>query len=352
MNWVVEDEEQNLREEIYVTSNISKASLSKEAPASPRNTSRSTQTKSSAFSRYGKSAFLKTPRFDQDRVWKLLDGMIELHIHSGPSVPTRVYNELECAIQGMQVGQRAVVSKAHDGPTTRSAIIVQQVVNQWAAEHNKKPIDVFGGVTLNYPVGGLNPDAVIAAYALRGKYVWLPSRDASYHRCYDTLSEPVGEGGIEVIDENDKVVPALREILALISETDMVLGLGHQSTKERFIIVDEARKLGLKRIEVLHINYPLSSMTPEEAKEITSKGAFVGLYAMSLGPPYFDFDETLNHIKAVGAENIVLAADGGLPQAVSPVEGMRMLITMLLNSGIPDRDIELMVKTNPARLLY
>jgi len=314
-----------------------KASLSKEA---------------SAFSRYGASMFLKTPRFDHDRVWKLMDGMIELHIHSGPSVPTRSYNELECAIQGMQVGQRAIVSKAHDVPTTRSAIIVQQVVNQWAAEHNKKPIDVFGGVTLNYPVGGLNPDAVIAAYALRGKYVWLPSRDASYHRAHDTLSEPIGKGGIEVIDENDRVVPALREILALISETDMVLGVCHQSTKERFIIVEEARKLGLKRIEILHINYPLTRMTPEEAKEITSKGAFVGLYAMSLGPPYFDFDETMNHIKKVGAENIVLGADGGLPWAIAPVEGMRMFISMLLKAGIPDRDIELMVKTNPARLLY
>lgn len=314
-----------------------KASLSKEV---------------SAFSRYGESAFLKQPRFDPDRVWALMDGMIDIHMHSGPSVPSRPYNELEIAIQGMQVGQRAMVSKAHDVPTTRSAIIVQQVVNQWAAEHNKKPIDVFGGVTLNYPVGGLNPDAVIAAYALRGKYVWLPSRDARYHRAYDTISGPIGEGGIEVIDENDRVVPALREIMALISETDMILGLGHQNTKERFIIVDEARKLGLERIEVLHINYPLTRMTPEEAKEITSKGAFVGLYAMSLGLPYFDFDEALNHIKVVGAENIVIASDGGLPLAVTPVEGMRMFISMLLNAGIPDKDIELMVKANPARLLY
>jgi len=329
---------------------ISQSSVSKEVPVSPKYTSQPTQTNSSAFRRYGESQYLKAPRFDQDRVWKLMDGMIDVHIHSGPaSAPTRVYNELEYAIQGMQVGQRAVVSKAHDGPTTRSAMIVQQVVNQWAAENNKKPIDVFGGVVLNYAVGGLNPDAVIAAYGLRGKYVWLPSLDACYQRM---VQGPEGGGGIEVIDENDRVVPALREIMALISETDMVLGLGHQSTKERFIIVDEARKFGLKRIEVVHTNFPLTRMTPEEAKEIAGKGVFIGLYAMSLAPPFFDFDETLNQIKAVGAENIVIASDGGHPELPSPVEGMRMLISKLINSGIPDRDIEIMIKTNPAKLLY
>ena len=335
---------------------ISQASVSKEAPISPKNTLQSTQTKSSAFSRYGESVYLKAPRFDQGRVWKLMDGMIDVHIHSGPvSAPTRVYNELEYAIQGMQVGQRALVSKAHDGPTTRSAMIVQQVVNQWAAENNKKPIDIFGGVALNYAVGGLNPDAVIAAHGLGGKYVWLPTLDARYQR---TVLGPKGEGGIEVIDKNGKVVPALREILALISETDMVLGLGHESTKDKFIIVDEARKLGLNRIEAVHANFFLTRLTPEEAKEIASKGVFVGLYALSLGmpvtlsPPYFDFDETLNLIKAVGAENIVIASDGGHPELPSPVEGMRLLISKLLNSGIPDRDIEIMIKTNPAKLLY
>lgn len=329
---------------------ISQSSVSKEAPLSPGNTSQSTQTKNSAFSRYGESMYLKAPRFDQDRVWKLMDGMIDVHIHSGPATaPTRVYNELEYAIQGMQVGQRAVVSKAHDGPTTRSAIIVQQVVNQWATENNKKPIDVFGGVVLNYAVGGLNPDAVIAAHGLGGKYVWLPTLDARNQR---TVLGPKGEGGIEVIDRNGKVAPALREILALISETDMVLGLGHESTKDKFIIVDEARRLGLNRIEAVHANFFLTKLTPEEAKEIASKGVFIGLYALSLAPPYFDFDETLNLIKAVGAENIVIASDGGHPELPSPVEGMRLLISKLLNAGIPDRDIEIMIKTNPAKLLY
>jgi len=313
-----------------------------------------------AFSRYGRSAYLKTPSFDQNRVWKLMDGMIDVHIHSGPSVTTRVYNELEYAIQGMQVGQRAMVSKAHDGPTIRSAMIVQQVVNQWAAEHNKKPIDVFGGVVLNYVVGGLNPDAVIAAHRLGGKYVWLPTVDAHFDTeppYPPSFYPPTGPGrkgetGIELVDKNGRVVPALREILALIAETDMVLGLGHESTKDRLIIVEEARKLGLQRIEALHVNCSLTETTPEEAKEFVAKGALISLYAMTSAPPLVDYDKTLNFVKVVGAENIVIASDGGLTIALSPLEGMRLLITNLLESGIPDSDIELMVKTNPARLLY
>jgi hypothetical protein len=271
---------------------------------------------------------------------------------------TRVCNELQYAMQGMQVGQKAMVSKAHDGPTTRSALLVQQIVNEWAREHNKKPIDVFGGVVLNYVVGGLNPDAVLGAYRLHGKYVWLPTVDAHWDKkppyppSFYPPSGPGRETGIELVDENGKVVPALREILALMAETDMVLGLGHESTKHRLIIVDEARKLGLQRIEALHLNCSLTKTTIEEAKEFVRKGALVSLYSMTLRPPLVDWDETMNFVKEVGAENILIASDGGHTTTLSPIEGMRIFITLLLESGVSYSDIELMVKTNPARLLY
>jgi len=81
---------------------------------------------------------LMAPRFDMDRVWKLMDGAIDVHIHPGPdSYNTRVYDELEIAIQACQVGMKAVVYKAHSMPSARSAYFVQKAVDQWAEQHNK-----------------------------------------------------------------------------------------------------------------------------------------------------------------------------------------------------------------------
>ena len=164
-------------------------------------------------------------------------------------------------------------------PSARSAYFVQKSVDQWAEENNKKKIDVRGGVMLGYSVGGLNPEAVLVSYRIGGKHVWLPNKDASFH--HKLYGIP---GGIEVLDENDRVVPPLREILKLIAEGDMVLSLCHQSVKERFTIIDEAIKVGVKRIEVGHPNALTAKMTIEQMKIAADKGAFLGLYCASFGP--------------------------------------------------------------------
>jgi hypothetical protein len=291
---------------------------------------------------------LTAPLFDIDRVWKLMDGAIDVHIHSGPDAySTRVYDELEMAIQACQVGMRAVVFKCHSTPSARSAYIVQKVVNRWAEDHNKKKIDVFGGVVLNYSVGGLNPEAVIVSHRIGGKVVWLPNLDASFHR--KVMGMP---GGIEVLDENDHVVPPLREIFAMIAEGDMVLSLCHQSTKERFVLIDEARKMGIKRIEVAHPNQVTNKMTVDQMKIAADKGAYISFYCTSFRPLQWSWDDLMQATKVVGCDRMIAGTDCGHFMSLSPVEAMRLFIAGMLVREVPDRDIEKMVKSNPSALLY
>jgi len=291
---------------------------------------------------------LTTPLFDIDKVWKLMDGAIDTHIHSAPDAyNTRVYDELEMAIQACQVGMKAVVFKCHSTPSARSTYIVQKVVNQWAEEHNKKKIDIFGGVVLNYSVGGLNPEAVSVSYRVGGKVVWLPNLDASHHR--KIMGTP---GGIEVLDENDHIVPPLREIFAMIAEGDMVLSLCHQSVKERFILIDEARKAGIKRIEVVHPNQVTAKMTVDQMKIAADKGAYISFFCTSFRPLQWSWDEFMQATKVVGCDRIIAGTDCGHFASPSPVESMRLFITGMLMRDIPEKDIEKMVKTNPDKLLY
>ena len=297
----------------------------------------------------GKKKRLKTSVFKNNRMWDLLRGAYDIHQHSGPSVHTeRLYNELELAIQACYVGLAGVVFKDMHTSSVRSVKIVQTVVDQWAKDHDKKKIELFGGVCLNYAVGGLNPDAVVAAYRIGGKYVWLPSMDANHHR--KVVGHGVGQG-IDLLDEKDRLVPKAREVLALIAETDMVLGVGHQSTKERLAVVREAVKMGIKRIEVIHVNFPLTWVTPEQCKLFADLGAYLGIYALDVGR-FYTMDDLMAIYKAVGPERIVFGSDCGHVANPHPIDSLRMLILSFLQSGVPDEHIKMMCQTNAQNLLH
>jgi hypothetical protein len=295
-------------------------------------------------------AAMKQPNFDNERMWGLLRGSYDIHQHTGPSSTTqRLFSQIEFARQACEVGQAGIVCKDHTLPTSPSVQLTQIVVDQWAAEHNKKRVEVFGGVVLNYAVGGLNPDAVVASYRVGGKYIWLPNMDAAHHR--KVTRHPKG-GGISVIDEKGNVVPEMKEILKLMAETDMVLGLCHQSTTERLAVVREAVKMGVERIEVNHVNYPLTMVTPAQAKELADMGAYIGIYAMHLAPPAFVWDEAMAFYRAVGPERIVLGSDTGHIETGLPWEQMRKLILGFLFRGVPDEHVRMMCQTNAHNLLH
>lgn len=291
---------------------------------------------------------LQAPLFDLDRVWKLMDGAIDVHVHSGPDAYcTRVYDELELSMQACQAGMQGIVHKCHSSPTARSASIVQKAVNQWAEQHNKRKIDIFGGVVLNYAVGGLNPEAVAANIKIGGKFVWMPNLDASHHRKVMGL-----KGGIEVLDENDNVVPPLREIFSLIAEADVVLSLCHQSTKERLILIDEAKKQGVKRIELVHPIEGIVKMTPEQMKLATDKGAYLGMYCINFEPLNFSWDLFMEAVGAVGCDKMIAGTDCGHYQMGTPVDSLRVFIAGMLSHDISDEDVKKIVKINARNLLY
>lgn len=292
--------------------------------------------------------WMTSPPFRVERVWNLLRGTYDVHQHSGPSPHTeRLFDELDLAIHGCYIGLGGIVFKEQYMQSTRSARIVQRVVDQWANEHDKTRIEIFGGVCLNYAVGGLNPDAVISSYRTGGKYVWLPNVDSNHHR--KAVNQGVGQG-IDLIDEAGHVTGEARQILELVAETDMVLGIGHQSTRERLALVREAVSLGIQRIEITHVNYPVSWLTPEQCKLFADLGAYISIYAID--DAYYDWSEIMAVYEAVGPERMLIASDRGHISMGHPIDGLRRLIVGFLQSGVPDESIKLMCQTNPYNLLH
>src|ERR671936_2119948 len=150
---------------------------------------------------------------------RLIDiaGAIDMHCHPFPDLFPRLADDLDIAIAARDAGLKALMLKCHHESTVSRAYLVQRMV---------PGIHVFGGVVLNSYVGGINPAAVEAALRLGGKEVWMPTVDAGYHAQvhggtggYDAqLGGRAQAEGIWVTDVDGRLVPTVKEVLALVAE--------------------------------------------------------------------------------------------------------------------------------------
>jgi hypothetical protein len=282
---------------------------------------------------------------------QLLEGAVDIHVHAIPDPEIDVgWDQLEIAKKATEIGMGAVVFKAHTIPTAATVVYVQKSVNEYARQIGKRPALAFGGVTLNYYQGGLNPRAVEMCAQLGGKIVWLPSHDSAHHRRVMNLP-----GGIELLDDNDKPVPELYEIFKIVAENDLILDPCHASTKQRLVVLKEAKKAGVKKFVITHPNWNVTKATHEQMAEMAGLGAYIGLFMYGDVPnfnnPNCDPLEMFQIIEKVGPDHIVLASDLGTVVNMPPWEGMKLFMRILLAKGIAKENIRKMCRDNSRRLL-
>ncbi|MBC7091462.1 MAG: hypothetical protein H5T50_06075 [Nitrososphaeria archaeon] len=285
---------------------------------------------------------------------RLLDGACELHVHCSPDIIKRSVTEIGLAKMCKELGYRAIVSKNHFTPTYDRAYYVRGIVPE---------IEFFGGIVLNYTLGGLNPRAVKAAIAYGAKEVWMPTFDSDNHlkKAGQIMYDPKRfekhvdfrlKDGLKILDEEGKIKDEVYEILDLISENDIILGTGHVSKEEVFKLVKEARGKGIK-ILVTHVDYFVTRLSPEEQIELAEMGAYLEHCAFSC----IDSSEKLDPknvayaIRKVGVEKCVISSDLGQIDNPDPISGLIEYIRMLKDAGIEDDLIEKMLKDNPSKLL-
>ena len=268
----------------------------------------------------------------------LLRGVIDIHIHTTPDVRQRRLSDLELAAEACRVGARAIVIKSHVVPTMDRA---------WIAGQATPDVQVFGGITLNPHIGGLNPLAVETAAQMGAKFVWLPTAWSANER------KRKGTGdGVETVADG-KVLPALVDILRLIAKNGLVLGTGHLTPSECLVVVEEARKQGVEKIVVNHPEWTTVDMSIDEQKSLAQFDVlFERCYARSVDGRYeTNFRRNLAAMEALGFASTIVATDGG--QVENPVwsEALSEYIEFLLQAGVPQIDVDKMTKHNPARIL-
>ncbi len=273
---------------------------------------------------------------------RLMDDAVDIHVHFDPDARVeRRSNAVELAQEAKNAGMRGLVLKSHEYPTHPVAYTVTQTV---------PGISLIGGVALNVEVGGLNPTAVEASANLGGRIVWMPTLSARADRQAKGL-----EGGIYLLDSQGRLIPEVYPILETIKQHDMVLATGHISTEESMTLVDEAKNLGIHHVVVTHATTMSfrTGMTVDDMKVLARKGAFIEHCVHVMMPLTYRLSpsELTDTIRSIGAEQCIISTDFGQAFHPSPPEGLRMGIATLLQAGMEEVEVGMMVKDNPSRLL-
>ncbi|MDD2388547.1 MAG: DUF6282 family protein [Desulfobacterales bacterium] len=309
---------------------------------------------------------------DPERVDNILKGVIDTHVHGAPlggwlpGRPTMV----ETCIEASEAGMKALVFKDHNTMVNNCAIIVQDFLERMKKDKAAQgieftPVEVYGGIVLNYTVGGMNVEAVKAALGYgKCKGVWLPSLSAKHQR--SAMGLP---GGISVSDSAGTLTPEMIAILDVMADYNnnakgdqTVLSGCHVSNEEKFDILRYIKKRGMNvKVMMDHVTQEMTILTPDEAKEMIDLGGYLQFAECSCVPwPGMQdwiiaFDYSFNLIKELikekGPDNLCLITDAGQP-GNKPVPGWKMFIKTLLAQGVSEENINIMAKDVPARLIY
>ena len=273
---------------------------------------------------------------------RLLEGALDIHVHCAPDPRVeRRGSAIDVAQQARAMGMRGLVLKSHEYPTHPVAYTASQAV---------PGISLIGGIALDAEVGGLNPLAVEATARMGGRVVWMPTFSARADRQHKGLN-----GGIYLLDDQGRLVPEAYAVLEVIKTHDMVLATGHLSTEESLALVAEARNLGIGRVVVTHATTMAfwTGMTLEDMKNLAAMGAFIEhcIHVMMPLTNRLPPRELVDTITSIGAEHCIVSTDFGQDFHPMPAEGLRMGIATLLQAGMEEVELGMLVKDNPSRLL-
>jgi hypothetical protein len=289
-----------------------------------------------------------------------LRGAIDIHSHVdpdgyGPGRNGRGYDSLELARLANEAGMRGFVIKMHYDQSADDAYLVREL---------HPDLEVFGGIGTNFATGGLNAAAIRQMADVKGgwgRIVWMPTWDAKHYVEHNGNDRP-----FITVAKNGQLVPEAKALIAAIAEVNgktrssqgtMVVATGHNAPEEVLLIVKEARSLGLP-VVVTHPLLESVGMNIEQMKEAVEMGAYLEMVT-AFTRQEATIAEYVEAIREIGPEHCIVSSDKGQGRGpeghdgptVSHTAGLAEAAQILRKNGFTEAELDLMFKTNPARLL-
>jgi hypothetical protein len=288
---------------------------------------------------------------------RVLRGAVDPHGHPFPSPFPRRIDIAEAAAHYAEAGFRAFVAKSHHHSTAPDVALLKR--------HglDDTGVEVIPAISLNNHVGGLNPHAVNLCLAMGGRVVWFPTISAPNHieharatgLKFPTTTIPLLEDApIDIWASEGKLRDEVHDILRMIADADAVLASGHMPAPWIIAVFEAAVDAGVRRMVLNHPNFVIEA-TREEVAKIADLGAIVEhslcMYDEDSTFHQWEIGVLLDWLSVVGPEGTQLGSDLGQQNNPLPVESYRKVAGRLLEAGVGEDDIRLMVAANPARLL-
>jgi hypothetical protein len=290
---------------------------------------------------------------------EVLKGAYDLHVHTAPDVMDRSIDDIDLAKLMKSKGMGGFVIKSHHSTSYGRATLVRKMVSG---------VNVFGGIALNNPMGGLNPQAVDTAGRMGAKIIWMPTVDADNEKgkFLDTSNKKLPywaniqrelynkgmlRDPISVKDENGKIKNEVDEIIELIVDYNMILATGHLSPKDSIDVIKRAHDKGLKKIIVTHPEFPTTMFTMEQQKDLLKYDVYFERCYTTPATGKVEWDYVLNEVKTTGAKNNILSTDLGQPAALLPPDGYKEFVEFFVENGMSDDEIIQMTSKNQEKLL-
>lgn len=289
----------------------------------------------------------------------ILEGALDLHAHGSPefatAMPGRVTN-LEWARLASKAKLRGFVVKSHIFPTIGAVNAMREVHPE---------LEIFSSISLNPPVGGINPTTVELAIAGGVKVVWMPTwsarQDSPKHSVFLERMKPYVSTmdaeywpahGLTTVDSSGALLPEVEHVLQLCADAGVTVASGHLPIAQSLVLCERMTALGGSFV----LTHPLSGSVGaaiEQQVAIAELGGMIEHVFIGCMPMHQRTDPAVivESIEAVGPENCVLSSDSIETWNPPQPEIMRMYVASLLHLGVSEDAVHQMTHDNPARVL-
>lgn len=277
------------------------------------------------------------------RAQALLLGAYDLHMHAAPSPFGRALDDFGLLEEAGRAGMAGIVLKSHYEPTGARA--------QLANTHCVSSCTAYGGIVLNWPVGGLNPYAVENALRRGVRIVWMPTRDSANSLLSGNMpGDFFDRPGITVTDETGSLKPKVIRILEIAKKYGTAVATGHLSPDESVLLCRKGREMGVRMV-LTHPEFDRTIVDASTQAELAALGVYVEKCWYNVAEGNCTVKEMVSHIRQTGIGQCFLTTDRGQGNREHPAEAMKRFLITLLEAGLTEDELYTMTHTVPGKVL-
>ncbi len=280
-----------------------------------------------------------------DRARALVEGAYDLHVHVAPDVPVRRIDDRSLAQRFAELGLAGFALKSHYTSTAERAQVVSGLFDA---------VEVFGTLTLNSAVGGMNALAVEIAAREGARIVWMPTVDSPAETAgrtepkegdkvpqwarlqHELRTLALSVEPVHVTDDHGRLLPATRDVLRAIARHGLLLATGHLARDDTFALVEAAFEEGVAHVVVTHPEFPCQDFSLDDQRALADRGCVL---ERCLTTPYSGkttWEHVFAGVRAVGVERSLFSSDCGNPDYPPVEDGLALWADRLLEAGFDE----------------